>query len=615
MGKTKETTIKTGTMYREMAVMDDGINVEARTVRLSFSSDIPVPREFGREILDHSPSSVRLDRLRNAGPLLDTHYGDQIGVVESVDLVDGRAEAVVRFSKSTRASEMFQDVVDKIRRNVSVGYHVYKAVLEKQDRALGDLFRAIDWEPHEISMQPVAADVSIGVGRATEDQIDTRIISEIKQTEIKTMADNDPKTPEVKIVEKVRELNADERAAIETGVRKSELERLAGVRAIAAQFPAHAELCGKAEREGWSLDVTRDKVLTDMGMKARDNTVEKTAEIGMTRKETREYSFQRAILGQIPGSNVDNGLEREVSAEVTKRTGRDPKGIHVPYDVIARRDLQVDGTGSNVVATNLLSGSFIDLLRNKMVLPRLGVAELNGLVGDIAIPKQSSGSTAYWLSEAGTVTESTPVLGQVTATPHTCAAMVDFSRKMVQQSSIAVEPFIRNDISTVIGIAMDLAGLHGTGADGQPSGLFLNADVITNDQTVTAAAPTWAQILGFAAAIEADNADIGAVNWLTTPAIKAILKSAEKATNTAQFLMSGNEMDGVPVLTSNQLTAQYLVYGVWSQLVLCHWGGLDLLVDPYTASNTGSVRVVAYKDMDVVVRQGKAFAYTDDITG
>ena len=250
-----------------------------------------------------------------------------------------------------------------------------------------------------------------------------------------------------------------------------------------------------------------------------------------------------------------------------------------------------------------------------MVLPRLGVAELNGLVGDIAIPKQSSGSTAYWLSEAGTVTESTPVLGQVTATPHTCAAMVDFSRKMVQQSSIAVEPFIRNDISTVIGIAMDLAGLHGTGADGQPSGLFLNADVITNDQTVTAAAPTWAQILGFAAAIETDNADIGAVNWLTTPAIKAILKSAEKATNTAQFLMSGNEMDGVPVLTSNQLTAQYLVYGVWSQLVLCHWGGLDLLVDPYTASNTGSVRVVAYKDMDVVVRQGKAFAYTDDITG
>jgi HK97 family phage major capsid protein len=140
---------------------------KARTVELSFSSEMPIERSWGIEILDHGKKSVRLDRLRNGGPLLVDHdTRDIVGVVESARVdADLTGRAVVRFGKSARAEEVFQDVQEGIRRSASVAYVIHDAK-EVSSGAGVPTYRITDWEPLEISLTSVPADASVGVGRS-----------------------------------------------------------------------------------------------------------------------------------------------------------------------------------------------------------------------------------------------------------------------------------------------------------------------------------------------------------------------------------------------------------------------------------------------------------------
>lgn len=147
--------------YRNAVIR--GHDDDARTVELSFSSEEPVARWEGLEILDHSPGSIRTERLQNGAPLLMDHdTRDQIGVVESVKFgSDRKGRAVVRFSRNARADDIYRDVVDGIRGNVSVGYLIHETHKEGANS-----YRVTDWEPYEISIVSVPADTTVGVGRS-----------------------------------------------------------------------------------------------------------------------------------------------------------------------------------------------------------------------------------------------------------------------------------------------------------------------------------------------------------------------------------------------------------------------------------------------------------------
>lgn len=132
------------------------IDEESRTVELAFSSEAEVERWFGVEVLSHADGAMRTERLENGAAVLWNHdWDDQVGVVESIEIGDDRrGRAVVRFGKSARASEMFQDVLDGIIRHVSVGYRVH-AVEVEQRKGMPDLVTVTDWEPYEISLVSV----------------------------------------------------------------------------------------------------------------------------------------------------------------------------------------------------------------------------------------------------------------------------------------------------------------------------------------------------------------------------------------------------------------------------------------------------------------------------
>jgi hypothetical protein len=144
------------------AIRDDD-----RTVELTFSTGAAVLRfdwMTGKrylETLSMDPKHIRMDRLRNGAPLLDSHsaytLAHQIGVVERADVDGKKGTASVRFSKRADVEPFYQDVRDKIIRNVSVGYKVYRFE-ETQGRGEMPTRLATDWEPYEISMVPLNAD-------------------------------------------------------------------------------------------------------------------------------------------------------------------------------------------------------------------------------------------------------------------------------------------------------------------------------------------------------------------------------------------------------------------------------------------------------------------------
>ena len=110
-------TIKTGLIYRTAQIR----GVEDRTVDVAFSSEEPVERSFGTEILDHDDGSVDMECMGSGrAPLLVDHdLTDVVGVVEKASLGEDRvARASVRFGSSSRAEEVFKDVEDGIRRNI-----------------------------------------------------------------------------------------------------------------------------------------------------------------------------------------------------------------------------------------------------------------------------------------------------------------------------------------------------------------------------------------------------------------------------------------------------------------------------------------------------------------
>lgn len=357
-----------------------------------------------------------------------------------------------------------------------------------------------------------------------------------------------------------------------------------------------------------------------------------SAHIGMSANEVRQYSLVRAIRAATAAARGDHraweeaALEMEASRTVAQQLGREPRGFFVPFDIQnERRDLSV-GTptaGGNLVSTDLLSASFIELLRNRMVVRQAGATMLTGLVGDIAIPRQSGGATAYWVGEGNSPTEGNQTVDQVALAPETVGAFTDYTRKLLLQSSIDVEQFVRADLSAILGLAIDYAALHGdTDADpNQPDGVANISGIGSVVGGDNGAAPDWADIVGLETEVAVDNADVGRLAYITNAKVRGKLKQTEKASTTGMFVWTDTNtpLNGYQAFVTNQVRSNLvkggsgavcsaIFFGNWADLVLAFWSGLDVLVDPYTGGTAGTVRVIALQDVDIAVRHPQSFA-------
>ena len=566
---------------------------EGNTFSASVSSEEPYERTFGWEVLDHSPESVDMSRARDGLPFL--LYHDQrspVGMVENLRTVGKQLRGEIRFF-STQQGQEAKRMVQEGLRTVSVGYFIQDM---QQEGSRGDVavYRVTKWTPFEVSLAPVAADITVGIGRSlTYGQ------------GIRTMENANPSRGDARAREIID---------------------------LAEQYGRYLNTSDgpDAIRNGMTVEQFRELIFTRMESKHTDTAVRV-----LDAREVQRYSLGRAIVAQITGDWTAAGLERDASRNLSRVYGMSPEGFFVPHEVW-RRDFNV-GTSSeagNLVPTMLRGDLFTDALRNELVLGRLGARILPGLSGNIDIPRKSVKSTLGMLTEIGSASETNPNTQKVSLTPKRIGAYIDVSKQALIQSALALETMLRDDLLMGAAELIEDQALNGVGTGANMRGIRNTTGIGTSTAGANGAAVAWSHIVDLETQCANSNASPNALaGYVLNTKTRAKCKTVARGTNLPEILPPDAYMgaDGMVRLngyraafsntlpsnltkgTSTTVCSAALFGSDWSMAVLALFGAPDIVVDPYTLAATGQVKITLNQYADFGVRQPAAFSKIEDL--
>lgn len=619
-------------------------------MEMAISSETPVERYFGIEILSHEKDAVDLVRLNDGRhPLLLNHDTDkQIGVMEKAWVDDDRMlRGQARFSRAPLAQEILADVQDGIRPMISVGYEIIE-VKEKTDHTgtvggrvfTGEEFQremqekfgesfyragpaarreqgsapptyvVTRWRPFEASVVPIPADVAVGVGR-----------SAAPAPVIPTEHD----IPEVKIekILEIRDMNEAPKPKTDTDL---EVERRNGIIEIGEQYAKYIvpKDVHDALRNGRSIEQFKDTILDKMQSRHTDT---RELHIGMEKNEIQRYSIARAIVAAITGDWTKAGLERSASEAVSKILGRTPEGFYVPYDAF-HRDFNVGtaGEAGNTVATELRTDLFVDVLRNNLVLAGLGARILTGLSSSLDIPRKATAGTLGMVTEIQALTETNPTTAKISLTPKRLGAYVEYSKQSLIQSSLAVEPMLRDDLLQGAALLLQDQAINGSGAGANMRGIRNTSGIGSVVGGANGIAPAWSHVVDLESATANVNAEPDRLSgYLINTKTRGKFKQTQKATNLTFIWDNGAQpLNGYRAAVSNTVpsnltkgtsvavASSLLFASDWSMEVIALFGAPDITVDPYTLATTGQVRITLNQFADHGIRLPACFAVMDD---
>ncbi|MBT8458369.1 MAG: phage major capsid protein, partial [Boseongicola sp.] len=434
-----------------------GVAADKGVLTFPLSSEEPYRRYDGNEILVHDKKSVDLSFLNSGNaPLLDNHnrhtsVRTQIGVIDKAWLSGKRIYVTVRFSNRAEAQEIKQDIEDGILTNVSVGYDVLKV---ERDADSED-YRVTSWKPKEASVVSVPADTTVGVGRAAtmEGDMPKDENSPSREGERIEMPAGVPAQVETQPTEADRgaEIAAAQEEIFALGAvhnMRDEASKFINTEIRAGRVPSLAAFRGLV-----ATQLPADRELVDTS-------------IGLTDKETRGFSVLRLARAMADGATQGDRraaeFEIEACTEAARSAEGETRGYRLPMDVMNRwTDFEIEGvryqdvraalstTGNpNVQDTDHLAGRFIDNLRNQMSIMRAGVTVLGGLSGNIEIPGGDTNAAGAWLAaEDADAAETVPTFRKVTMDIKDVAGYTDLTRRMIIQSSIDVEAYVRSQLT------------------------------------------------------------------------------------------------------------------------------------------------------------------------
>lgn len=596
-------------------------------MRLSFSlsSEAPVERWYGTEVLSHDDGAIRMTRAKNgAMPLLWNHRsGEPIGMVDSMKIVDGRTVVDAHLFDTERAIEVAK-MIDGGLRNVSVGYEIHEFTENQKERR----FTAIDWEPMEASVVSVPADFGVGIGRADEGD-DKRIIpvrldddsppaaraASTKETSMSGQeasaaagANGGTTTPHVTVTDDFNPIENDK-------LRAATIRKFAEANSVHdEQTIRHWIVSGK------SWDAIGDELLAIR--KERAKFSDSPAFVGLSARETTRFSIVKAVRAIADNSWKGAEFEADVSRTIAERLGRPTAAtsFFVPVEV-QQRTLQV-GTaaqGGSLVGTDLQPGSFIEMLRNRSVGIALGARTLSGLVGNVIIPRQATSGAVGWIGELGTATLNELTVGALSLSPKTIAGYQQISRQLLMQSTPDAENLVNADLAAAVGLGLDTAMLSGTSTDStQPLGIRYQSGLGTANPG-TATNVSYADMIRFQSTVASSNALFTGFGYVCHPAIAAILMGKPRFTNSDTPIWGGALLDGEMVgrrsMSSLQITSGSMLGGDFSQVIIGEWGALEIAINPYAVFQSGIIGVRAMYSCDIGVRYGAAFALGTGIAG
>lgn len=384
----------------------------------------------------------------------------------------------------------------------------------------------------------------------------------------------------------------------------------------------------KAELETTEQRIGRQSALDDAERRMQGQTITGTGDQNLD-AELRSFSLIRAIAGAAGIPGVDAGRERELSAEVARRSGRAFSGMAIPLSVfhqpVENRGLiaSSDPAGGYLVQTTD-GGQFIDILRARLAVRSLGATVLGGLTGNLEIPKMTGSSTAAWIGEQGALTVTDPSFGATSMSPRHVGVLTELSRNMLIQPSRDVEALVRRDFAALLAGAVDAAAINGSGVGAEPLGILGTAGIGNVAMGANGGAVTPDACRDLIGLIDAANADVGNLAFLSNSKVKtqaSKLKDGDGLYFGLDTVFAKEKYAFSNNLPSNLTkgtavgTCSPVIYGNWGDLLLGMWSEIDLLTNPFEAGaySRGGVQVRGLLSMDVAVRHPESFAAIKDV--
>jgi HK97 family phage major capsid protein len=592
-------------------------------IPIAISSEFPVKRydwqrdERFDEVLDHTPASVNLGRATRGLPFIPSHqsYGsDVFGKVEEIRVdADKVMRGWVRFSKSPRAQEIRQDMLDDIRTEVSVGYDPGDEYTETRD---GDTLtrRYTNWTPYEVSTVSVPADPTVGKGRAHSAPASI--------------------TPQPAVTGRSEPMSTEQ--VVAAPVAPASAPGVSDVRSRNETIYSYAIAAGLSSSEtqalvssGRDIDAIGRELLEKMNSRAEHSGAPKPA-VELTEKEQQRYSLMGALNSIVGGKR---GFEMEVSDEFAKKTGRsytNDKSFFLPLNLRTQLSVGASGKGPELRATELRP-ELIDLLRQRsLVIGTLGARFMPGLVGNVAFPRQTAGMAATWVAEApgSDMALSSLSLDQVTLSPKTLQASTTVSRQLLAQSTPAADQIVFDDLIAQAATAIDMAALYGSGASNQPTGVGVATGTNLIAMGTNGAQATLTKVYEALRALETSNAMVDGITFVTTPGIKYSMAGVVRFASTDSRTLwdiDTNSVVGVPAFSTNNMpstltkgsasgVAHAAIVGDFSQVMVGEWGsGTEIIVDPFTLARRNLIQITSIQFADVQIRTPASFSVFRDL--
>lgn len=346
-----------------------------------------------------------------------------------------------------------------------------------------------------------------------------------------------------------------------------------------------------------------------------------------TDKDVKSFRFAKFFndlrAGKLTG--VEAEMAQEHKLETLRAGVQATSGIGIPTIVLGQRGVVAgsSGTGKYMVTDEPIQ--FIDALMQYLVLVGLGAQYYDGLVGNLPLTSDSDVAAAVWADENGDSTETTPTFSRATMSPKRLTAFVEMSNQLLIQGGLAVENKIRMQLAAAQANAIQLAAINGSGTAPTPRGILNTSGIGSVSIGTNGGAATWAKIVELETKVDASNALMGNLAYLTNSKVRGALKTISKDSGSGRFLLENNELNGYPLAVTNHVPSDLdkgttsdacsaIIFGNWADLAIGQWAGIDITADPFGKLKKGATDIVLNSFNDVAVLRPKSFAACVDVT-
>ncbi|HGE9343815.1 TPA: phage major capsid protein [Escherichia coli] len=630
---------------REQTVPVTAINVDNRTIEVAFATETPVSRELEGElyyeILLCDESSVDRTRINNKGAVLFNHDRDKLlGVVESTTIgADRVCRATLRISKVGLGNTMWDMIQEGILSHVSVGYNIYDYRIEA-----GNHIVVTRWEPSEISLVTVPADIHAGIGRSDTFEYeletaheDNSLNSSNETSEEERLMEEQQGMEETRLdiesydIKETLKVDNDENGGVANiELSDGELEEMLSKRpdllaklqnkgvepeTLNSNDPVESEdtravgdfsdADGKAnhpedmEDEAEKAEQARKRELESIGS-VLNVDVSEAIEKGISITD-----FKRSLNTNITTPNVkENKMEKSVINGLIRQAaeGKPFEGARIEVPVSQLRATSTAPATGGALVKEVYVDSYIDVLRANSVFAQLPIQTFSGLEGEgnLVLPKLSSNFAEMFafIDEGADSPLVDANFEKLVLKPKTFSGSVPITRTLIKSADTA-ERYVQNSMVRGAGLKLEKEIL---------AQIVAKAPV----DTLTAAI-TQEDVQGALGKLAAANVRIDEVVCIVHPTTAAILRSTIVSGNiAAKFMIEGYRFeaylcDSVKVIESTQVEAGQLIFGDFSNVVLASWGGLTVDRDDTSLRASQGVILRTFAFIDHAIAHEEAF--------